>query len=235
MAFPTEQRRAPARFRGFGRGYEIATQGGLPRDQADDLSAGDQDAAGCRFPAYGIEYAPQGCLLEVGQVRGNLHQIPAGERDTHGFYKGEPTGGGADFAGDGLGNGKIGGVEVHVKSDQQFSRADDAGSRGGVQGGTAQIGHESGVLKSSAADMLEWNALGSGRGSFIEIDRDTEPLPDILAGAVGESRAIFERSAAQGDERNHVRGADAGMDSVVMPQINTLHGGGDPAHGGFTY
>ena len=74
---------------------------------------------------------------------------------------------------------------------------------------------------------------GVSRGGFIEINRDTQPLPDIFAGAVGDGRAIFKRCAGRGDERDHVRGADAGMDSVVMPQIDTFHGGGRFRAGGF--
>jgi hypothetical protein len=104
-----------------------------------------------------------------------------------------------------------------------------------VQCRAAEIRRESGVLKSSTADILEWDALGTGGGSFIEIDWNAEFVPDVLAGAMGDGGAIFQRSALEGNERDHVRGAHARMDSVVTPQINALHGGGDPAQGGFGY
>ena len=86
---------------------------------------------------HGFVGLAQRGLLEIGEVHGDLHLVAAGQRDSHGFQRRQATGGGADFARDRLGDGKIGGVEIHVEGDQEVSGADDAGSRAWMQCGSA--------------------------------------------------------------------------------------------------
>jgi len=80
------------------------------------------------------------------------------------------------------------------------------------------------MFKSASANVLQRVAFGTAGCGFVEIDWDAEVFPDRFADLVRDGCAIFQRRILEGDEGDHIRGADAWMHSKVTAQIDSVHG-----------
>jgi hypothetical protein len=60
-----------------------------------------------------------------------------------------------------------------------------------------------------------------------------EALPDFGANVLGHGDAVFDGDAVDGDERNNVGGAHAGMRALMFSEIDELGGLANAANGGF--
>ena len=161
--------------------------------------------------------------------------------DTDGFDAVETAVGGADVAGDGSGGGDVGSLEVNVVGDEKAAGSDGAGSGGLVKFGAADVGAAGGIAASGVAkafelafaDVFELNAIGAGGGGSVEVDGDAVAAPDEEAGLAGEHGALGEGGSADGNEGDDVGGADAGMDAVLLGEIDEFGGFACGADGGF--
>jgi hypothetical protein len=132
-------------------------------------------------------------------------------------------------------------VQKNVVGDEGLARAHDGCSGGGVKRRFAKVGQARGVggdlvanaLELAAANVFEVLPLGPRGGGFVEVDGNAVALPDLRAGVLGHGDAVFERDAVNGDERDHVGRAHAGMRALVPIQVDQLGGLAHAANGGF--
>ena len=186
----------------------------------------------------GVDVA-HGGEVEVGDVHADLGAA-VGE-DADGFDAVEAAVGGADVAGDGAGGGDVGLLEVDVVGDEKAAGSDGAGSGGLVEFGAADVGAAGGVaaggvaeaFELAAAHVFELDAVGAGGGGSVEVDGDAVAAPDEQAGLAGEDGALGQGGSADGDEGDDVGGADAGMDAVLLGEIDEFGGFASGADGGF--
>jgi hypothetical protein len=149
--------------------------------------------------------------------------------------------GGADVTGDGAGSGDVGSLEVNVVGDEKAAGSDGAGSGGLVEFGAADVGAAGGIaaggvaqaFELTATHVFELNAIGAGSSSSVEVDGDAVAAPDEEAGLAGENGALGERGSADRDKGDDVGGADAGMDALLLGEIDEFGGFAGGADCGF--
>jgi len=171
-----------------------------------------------------------GSVVEVGDVHADLGAA-VGE-DTNGLDAVKAAVGGADIAGDGAGGADVRSFEVDVVGDEEAAGSDGAGARGFVEFRATDVGAASGVAASGVAeafeltlaDVFELDAIGASGGGAVEVDGDAVTAPDEETGLAGEDGALGERGSADGDEGDDVGGADAGMDTVLLGEVDELGG-----------
>ena len=211
---------------------------GLLGNEADQLAVVDEDTVTLgEMLDSGVDLA-HGGEAEVGDIHADLGAA-VGE-DTDGFDAVQPAVGGADVAGDGAGGGDVGLVEVNVVGDEEAAGSDGAGSGGLVKLGAADVGAAGGIaaggvaqaFELTLADVFELDAVGAGGGGSVEVDGNTVAPPDLEAGLTGEHGALGKGDAADGDEGDDVGGADAGMDAVLLGEVDELGGLAGGADGG---
>src|SRR5215469_1067485 len=89
------------------------------------------------------------------------------------------------------------------------------------------------ALELAAADILQPLSFGGTRSRFIEIHRNLEALPDLLADLLRHRNAIFNRDSIDRNEWDDVGGAHAGMSPGVLVEIDQFGSLADAANGGF--
>src|SRR5271165_4021554 len=97
-----------------------------------------------------------------------------------------------------------------------------------MQIGTAHIGTTGNLaldslaqaLELALAHLLQERAVGAGCGCFVKIDRDVVPVPYRGACLAREENALLERNVADGNEGDHVGGADARVDSALRGEVD---------------
>ena len=113
---------------------------GFLGNQADDFTSHRSSAVAFRFALDHFIYAMHRRVFEIGEVDGNLREIPRLQGDAHRFDVAQTTGGKTNGFGNFVGDGNVRGVEVDVVGDEELARADDGGSRGGMELGIANVG-----------------------------------------------------------------------------------------------
>ena len=84
------------------------------------------------------------------------------------------------------------------------------------------------------ANVFEVGAFGTLRGGFVEIDGNFVTLPDFAADFFREGYAIFDGDAFDGDERDNVGCAHAGMRAGMPGEVNQFGCFADAAQCGFS-
>src|SRR5579864_471257 len=79
-------------------------------------------------------------------------------------------------------------------------------------------------FKLPPANVLEVLALGPGGGGFVEVYRNLVALPDLGADMARDRDAVLKRHSLDGNERNHIGGADARMGSLMLVEVDQLRG-----------
>jgi hypothetical protein len=69
--------------------------------------------------------------------------------------------------------------------------------------------------QAATADILEWAPFFRCSGGLVEIHRNMEPAPDLLAGLTSDPGALLECDAADGDEGHYIGRADPGVDALM--------------------
>src|ERR1700712_5295834 len=136
-----------------------------------------------------------GSDIEVGDVHADLGAAVGDDAD--GFDSVEATVGGADVARDGTSGSNVRSFEVDVVRDEEAAGSDSAGPGGFVKFGSPDVGPAGGVaaggiaeaFELTAAHVFELNAVGTGGGGSIEVNRDAVAAPDEEAGLSGEDGA----------------------------------------------
>ena len=149
--------------------------------------------------------------------------------------------GGANVAGDGARGGDVGSVEVDVVGDEEAAGTDGAGTGGLVKFGAADIGAAGSVaaggiaeaFELALADVFELDAVGTGGGGSVEVDGNAVAAPDEQACLAGEHGALGEGGPADGDEGDDVGGADAGVNAVLLGEVDQFGGFACGADGRF--
>ncbi len=171
-------------------------------------------------------------LLEIGEVHRDLDHITREKRHSKGFHGGKTSAAGADAAGDGLSNREVFGFQIDIEGDQNFACSYDNGPGGRVKSGTAEIGSFSRImengfakpLKLAAPDVLEGDAFWASGSGSVEVHGNSNFAADAFAGTVGEGGAIFERGGSERHERQHIKCANARVNTAVMPEIDGIRG-----------
>jgi len=110
-----------------------------------------------------------------------------------------------------------------------------------MHAGLAEVGMSCGVGGDLGADAFELAAanvfqsltFGSAGRSFVEVDGNLEALPYLLADVVGHGHAVFNGDAVDGDERDDIGRAHAGMRAGMRVEVDQLSGFAHPANSGF--
>jgi len=194
-----------------------------------------------RLVFYSREDAMQGCLLEVGQIHGDLRQATRAQVHRHSFDKGKPAAGGPHGSGDALRDFEVGRVEIDVVSDQELACPDGNGTGGRMQARLSNIGRAAGItlygfaqaFEATFANVGEAFAFRANSRGLVKINRDAVALPDFAAGGVCERGAVFERDARNGNEGKHVCRADARMLAAMLAKIDEFGGRADGAERSF--
>ena len=71
----------------------------------------------------------------------------------------------------------------------------------------------------SAPDVFEVDPIGPGGCGLVEIDGNLESFRDLPRGMGCDGDALLDRDAADGNEWNHVRGADPRMLGEVVGEV----------------
>src|SRR3712207_1632296 len=134
-------------------------------------------------------------------------------------------------------------VQRHVVSDEQRAHADDAGARGRVHAGLANVGRALRLrrnlflqqLEAAAPNVREVPSLRPRRGALVEVDGDAQLLPNPSARLARERDALLDAQAAHRHERQYVARPHARVLSRVRAQVYQLGRAPDDAHGRFDY
>ena len=198
------------------------------RNQADEFGILDEYAVTLGEMLDGGVDVAHGGEVEVGDVHADLGAAVC--EDADGLDAVEAAVGGANVAGDSAGSGDVGLLKVEVVGDEEAAGTDGGSSGSIVEFGAADVGTAGGIAERSiaeafeltTADVFEKDAVGAGRGGSVEVDGDAIATPDEEAGLAGEDGAVGQGSSADGNERDDVGGADAGVDAVLSGEIDRV-------------
>lgn len=200
--------------------------------ESNDFAAGDGDSEfGC-FVLDGRKDGVERGDFKIGEVHRDLGHAAGMEHHAHRFDVRQATRGCADAAGDLFSDGKVSGLEVDVVGQQVFAGADDCCSGSWVKRGTTEVRVTGRIgknglaegFKATLANDFEAFALGTEGGGFVEVDGNLQLCPNALTELMGKDGALVERDALDGDQGNHVGGANAGVDAVMGVEIDGLTG-----------
>jgi hypothetical protein len=87
----------------------------------------------------------------------------------------------------------------------------------------------------AAADVLQLDAVGARCGSAVEVNRDTEPAPNLKSRLTRKHRHFERRDAGDRDEGDDVGGSDTRMNASLPGEVDQLRGFANRANRGFDY
>ena len=137
----------------------------------------------------------------------------------------------------GVGTARGGRIEVEVHGNQEIARADGRGTRACdtlVVGTRPEVGRRLLVCKLLGQRLVlagtadgQVAPLGREGGRLVAIGRDVQFVGDALGQLARQRGALLERDARDGDQRQHVGGAHAGVRPLVFAHVDQL---GGPLH-----
>ena len=205
---------------------------GIERHEADDFALRDLDAFFCRKEANRFVRLDERRLAVIHHVHRHLYEPAVRELESLGPHGRQPSVALSDGLRDALRDADVRGSEVHVPSDEDRSRADDARPRGRMEAAWPEVGRSIRVrldlglqaLVLATPDIREGPAIQAGRGGLVQVDGDLELIRDPLADGTGEGDAVVHRDSRNGDEREDVERSDPGVFPVMHAHVDQFHG-----------
>src|SRR3989338_8860657 len=208
------------------------------RDQTYQLAAVNRNAQPRRLSLDGFECLPHRGLFPIGKVHGDLRLAGLAahtarlQQDSQSLHRRQSASRGAHRAGNGPGDSQIVGPEINVEGDQHVASTDRGGARCGMKPRLADIRSAGRIsrndrlqfLKTPTPNGCEVFPIWEQRGGFVEINRNLIAVPQLLSGAMGDGDTIRQSYPLQGNERDHVSGADARVFAAVAVEIDERHG-----------
>ena len=162
--------------------------------------------------------------LDVDHVQRHLDAPRAGQEQTERLYAAHASARLAHGGRDRLRVLERARPELEVERDQELPRADDDAAGARVEPRRAEVRPH--LARVEPALKLGGPAPTKERGPVpvtaraVEEDREAELVPDPPPELVGDVDRPIEPCAAERDDRDDVRSADAGVDAVVLPQVD---------------
>ncbi len=132
------------------------------------------------------------------------------------------------LARNGAGGGDVRLVQMDVVGDEKIARTDCRGSGSFVEFRAADVGSASSVATGSLAKAFELasahifklNAVGPGGCGSVEVNRNAIGPPDQQACLPCQNGALRQRDAADRNERDDIGSADAGMNALLLREVD---------------
>ncbi len=235
----------------------------VSRDEADELAAGDAQAAARRLPPYLLEGLMRRRLLEVHEIDGHLRAPELGNEPADGLRGRQrarrleglarlvaqdlsvgPAPGAAGLADverDVVRELAVARVQVDVVGDEKRARADGRRARPRVEGRRPEVGRPGRVLETgfeafvlALSHVGEIAPLGPAGGRLVEVDRNAELVADPPSHLTRELDAVVHRgAAANGHEGADVHRAHPRVRAFVTRHVDSRGGDGRRLEGGF--
>jgi hypothetical protein len=211
------------------------------RDEADDLAPAHADAITLGLPFDHLEGAKDRRLLVIHQVHRDLDDPSILQLESEGFHISQAAVAAANGARDPTRDLDIVRIEVHVVGDQRRARPDDGRSSRRMKARLSEVRRAIRIARDRLAQALELpfadvrqiHAIRARGRALIEIDGDLQLLGDSATRLSRQGDALLHRDAANGDEWDDIRRADAGVLSAMLVEVNEFGRAARGAHGGF--